>query len=39
MYHIELRQFPHNLNHYNLSGEQLRMIVDPWVREKVFEVE
>ena len=39
MYHIELRQFPHNLNHYNLSGDQLRVIVEPWVREKVFEVE
>jgi hypothetical protein len=39
VYHIELRQFPHNLNHYNLSGDQLRVIVEPWVREKVFEVE
>lgn len=39
MFHIELRQFPHNLNRFNLSNEDLWLIVEPWVREKVFELE
>jgi hypothetical protein len=30
-YHIELRQFPHNFCHFNLSEQQLRRIVEPWV--------
>jgi hypothetical protein len=32
MYHIELRQFPHNLCRFNLTDEQLQMIVLPWAR-------
>ncbi len=39
MYHIELRQSYHNLNRFNLAGPELRPILDPWVREKVFELE
>jgi hypothetical protein len=31
MYHIELRQFPHNFCRFNLSEQQLRQIVEPWV--------
>ncbi len=39
MYHVELRQSYHNLNRFNLAGPELRSILDPWVREKVFELE
>ncbi len=39
MFHIELRQFPHNLSRFNLTNEQLWPIVEPWAREKVFELE
>ncbi len=39
VYHIELRQSYHNLNRFNLAGPELRPILDPWVREKVFELE
>ena len=39
MFHIELRQFPHNLSRFNLTSEELWPIVEPWVREKVFELE
>ena len=38
MYHIELRQFPHNVCQFNLTGEELRAIVEPWAREQVVEV-
>lgn len=33
MYHIELRQFPHNLCRFNLSEQELRAIVEPWTRD------
>lgn len=32
MYHLELRQFPHNLCRFNLDEQQLRAIVEPWTR-------
>ncbi len=38
MYHIELRQFPHNLCRFNLTDQALRAIVEPWAREKFVEV-
>jgi hypothetical protein len=37
MYHVELRQFPHNFTRFNLAEADLRPIVEPWVREKVLE--
>ena len=37
MFHVELRQFPHNSCSFNLSEDELRPIVEPWVRELVFE--
>jgi hypothetical protein len=37
MYHVELRQFPHNMCRFNLSEAELRVIVEPWAREKVVE--
>jgi hypothetical protein len=38
MYHVELRQFPHNLNRFNLDERELRAIVLPWAREQVVEL-
>ena len=38
MYHIELRQFPHNLNRFNLTAAELAAIVEPWAAEKFVEV-
>jgi hypothetical protein len=29
---LELRQFPHKTTDFNLSEEQLRAVVEPWVR-------
>src|SRR6266568_4652840 len=37
MYHVELRQFPHNFTRFNLTDAELRPIVEPWVRERVVE--
>lgn len=38
VFHIELRQFPHNACHFNLSEPQLRSLVLPWVREEWIEI-
>jgi len=38
MFHLELRQFPHNVCRFNLSDDELRAIVEPWAREQVVEV-
>jgi hypothetical protein len=38
MYHIELRQFPHNVCRFNLSGPELGALVTPWVSEQFVEV-
>ncbi len=32
MYHLQLRQFPHNLCRFNLTDAQLRAVLDPWAR-------
>jgi hypothetical protein len=37
MYHLELRHFPHNASRFNLSEQELRAIVEPWVREQIVE--
>lgn len=38
-YHIELRQFPHNFCHFNLSEHELYdTIVGPWAREQWIEL-
>jgi hypothetical protein len=37
MYHVELRQFPHNFTRFNLTDAELRPLVEPWVRERVVE--
>ncbi len=38
MYHLELRQFPHNAWSFNLTEPELRAVVDPWVRQQFVEV-
>ena len=38
MYHLELRQFPHNTCRFNLTEQELRAVLEPWVREKFVEV-
>lgn len=38
-YHIELRQFPHNLCHFNLGEHELyATILEPWAREQWIEL-
>jgi hypothetical protein len=39
VYHIELREFPHNTHAYNLDVARLQAtVLDPWIAEKVFEL-
>jgi hypothetical protein len=38
MYHLEIRQFPHNVCRFNLSEPQLRAVLVPWAREQVVEI-
>jgi hypothetical protein len=38
MYHLELRQFPHNTCRFNLTEQELRAVLGPWAREKFVEV-
>jgi hypothetical protein len=33
MYHLELRQFPHNLCRFNLTDVQLRPVIEPWAND------
>ncbi len=34
MFHVEMRQFPHNFCSFNIGDDELRAIVDPWVRDR-----
>jgi hypothetical protein len=38
VYHVELRQFPHNHSRFNVTDGELRALVDPWVREQWVEL-
>ena len=38
MYHLELRQFPHNLCRFNLDERGLQAILGPWTREPIVEL-
>ena len=39
MYHLELRQFPHNMCRFNLTEEELRtLVVERWAREQWVEL-
>jgi hypothetical protein len=37
VYHVELRQFPHNMCRFNLSAQELRGILEPWSQERWIE--
>ena len=39
MYHVELRQFPHNLCHFNLDERELGAIVEAWTTDPWVEIE
>src|SRR6516165_10324622 len=32
MFHLQLRQFPHNHSQFNLTEQELHAIAGPWVR-------
>jgi hypothetical protein len=38
VYHLELRQFPHSVWRFNLTEQQLRAIVAPWLRGQLLEL-
>ncbi|HEV7585162.1 MAG TPA: hypothetical protein VGO14_05225 [Solirubrobacteraceae bacterium] len=38
MYHLQLREFPHNLARFNLSEPELRALLAPWALEKPIEL-
>jgi hypothetical protein len=38
MYHLELRQFPHNHCRFNMDEGELWRVLEPWVREQAVEV-
>jgi hypothetical protein len=38
MYHLELRQFPHNLCRFNLTEQDLRGLLAPWVLDRPVEL-
>jgi hypothetical protein len=38
MFHLELRQFPHNACRFNLTEAELSQIVEPWSRDEWIEV-
>jgi hypothetical protein len=39
VYHLEIREFPRNLNRFNMNGAEIGAIVLPWVQDKVIELE
>jgi hypothetical protein len=39
VYHVELRQFPHNMCRFNLSTDELRStVLEPWARDRWIEL-
>jgi hypothetical protein len=39
VFHIELRQFPHNVCHFNMTAAQLdAAVLDPWARDRWIEM-
>jgi hypothetical protein len=38
MYHLQLRQFPHNLWRFNLTEHELQAVLAPWVHDKPLEL-
>jgi hypothetical protein len=38
MYHLELRQSPNRAWRFNLTEQELRAVLDPWVRQQIVEL-
>jgi hypothetical protein len=38
MYHLQVRQFPNHATLFNLSEQEVRAVLEPWVRGKIIEV-
>lgn len=37
MFHVEMRQFPHNFCSFNMGDDEVRAIVEPWIRDRPVE--
>jgi hypothetical protein len=37
-YHLELRQFPRNFNHFNLTGQEIGSVAMTWVQERILDL-
>ncbi len=37
-YHIEVRDFPRNVNRFNMSGQEIGALLLAWAQERVFEL-
>jgi hypothetical protein len=38
LYHVEIREFPRNVNRFNMSGQEIGAILLAWAQERVFEL-
>jgi len=37
-YHVEVREFPRNVNRFNMSGQEVGAVLVAWAQERVFEL-
>jgi hypothetical protein len=37
-YHLELRQFPRNFTHFNLTGQEIGSVAMTWVQERILDL-
>lgn len=37
-YHVEIRDYPHNVNRFNMSGQEIGAVLLAWAQERVFEL-
>jgi hypothetical protein len=38
LYHVEIRDFPRNVNRFNMSGQEIGAILLAWAQQRVFEL-
>jgi hypothetical protein len=38
VYHLEIRDFPRNLNRFNMTGQEVGAVLLTWAQERVFEM-
>jgi|SRR6185312_1846922 len=38
VYHVEIREFPRNVNRFNMSGQEIGAILLAWAQQRVFEL-